>query len=106
VTLRSASFVEIVRGRHGREDRSAASASVDSSMRYQITVRYGARAQRYHTYVVEAEDASGALTAAAKQMPSEIAREADLVELRIAADPERRTYFGEEAGLTELPTGG
>ncbi len=75
-------------------------------MRYQITVRYGHRAQRYHTYVVAAEDASAALTAAAKQMPPEIAREADLVELRIAVDPERRTYLGEEAGSTEEPTGG
>lgn len=67
-------------------------------MRYQITVRYGGRHQRYHTYVVEAADASGALEAAAEHMPPEIAPEADLVELRIAVDPEKRTYLGEEGG--------
>ena len=65
-------------------------------MRYQITVRYGGRHQRYHTYAVEAPDASRALEAAAEQMPPEIAPEADLVELRIAVDPEQRSYLGEE----------
>lgn len=64
-------------------------------MAYQVTVRYGARRQRYHTYVVEADDAAAALQAAARQMPTEIAGEADLVELRVAVDPETRSYVGE-----------
>jgi len=60
-----------------------------------VTVRYGGRRQRYHTYAVDATDAGAALEAAAAQMPSEIRGEADLVELREAADPDSRTYVGE-----------
>ena len=67
-------------------------------MKYQITVRYGGGRQRYHTYVVEAEAAPQALRRAAEEMPSEIASDVDLVELRVAVDPDRRTYLGEEAG--------
>lgn len=66
-------------------------------MHYQVTVRYGSRYQRYHTYVVEASDAAAALTTAAAQMPAEIAPDVDLVELRIAADPQTRTYVEEDA---------
>lgn len=77
------------------ENRSTACGSVDSRMHYQITVRYGGRRQRYHTYVVEADDATGALHAAADEIPSEINQEVDLVELRVAIDPERREYLGE-----------
>lgn len=66
-------------------------------MHYQITVRYGGRHQRYHTFGVEASDAAQALSAAAAQLPPEIASETDLVELRVAADPEKRTYL-EEGG--------
>jgi len=61
-------------------------------MNFQVTVRHGGRRQRYHTYAVEADDARGALTAAARDMPAEIAAEADLVELRIAVDPDARRY--------------
>lgn len=70
--------------------------SVDSGMHYQITVRYGGARQRYHTFVVEAEDGPDALRRAADGVPAEIAPHVDLVELRIAVDPERRTYVGEE----------
>lgn len=70
--------------------------SVDWGMRFQITVRYGGSRQRYHTFVLEAEDAAAALRDAADEMPPEIARDADLVELRIAVDPDDRTYLGEE----------
>lgn len=66
-------------------------------MHYQVTVRYGSRYQRYHTYVVEASDAAAALTTAAAQMPAEIAPDVDLVELRIAADPQTRAYVEEDA---------
>ncbi len=61
-------------------------------MTFQITVRYGLSRHRYHTYVVEGEDARRALRAAADSMPDEVAAEADLVELRVAVDPDRRTY--------------
>ncbi len=65
-------------------------------MRFQITVRYGGGRQRYHTFAVEAPDAAAALRAAADETPEEIAADADLVELRIAVDPEDRAYLGEE----------
>jgi hypothetical protein len=64
-------------------------------MRFQVTVRYGGRRQRYHTYVVEAGDAREALGTAAENLPAEIATDVDLVELRIAVDPDRRAYVGE-----------
>lgn len=64
-------------------------------MKYQVTVRHGTQRQRYHTYVVEADDARYALRVAAEEMPTEIAGEADLVELRVAVDPEERSYVEE-----------
>jgi hypothetical protein len=64
-------------------------------MKYQVTVRYGAQRQRYHTYAVEADDTRDALRLAAEGMPPEIARDADLVELRVAVDPDERDYLGE-----------
>ena len=64
-------------------------------MDFQITVRYGGRYQRYHTYQVSAADAREALEAAARAMPPEIAAEADLVEMRVAVDPDQRRVMGE-----------
>jgi hypothetical protein len=64
-------------------------------MKFQVTVRYGSRRQRYHTYVIEADDAAAALRLASEQMPSEISPEVDLVELRVAVDPDARSYLGE-----------
>jgi len=64
-------------------------------MKYQVTVRHGTLRQRYHTYLVEAGDAGDALRLAADGMPTEISKEADLVELRVAVDPEERDYLGE-----------
>lgn len=61
-------------------------------MNFRITVRYGGRYQRYHTYLVEAPDARDALAAAAREMPDEIAPQADLVELRVSVDPDQREY--------------
>jgi hypothetical protein len=63
-------------------------------MDFQVTVRYGGRSQRYHTYVVQAPDARDALEEAARAMPDEVAADANLVELRVAVDPERREYLG------------
>lgn len=64
-------------------------------MRFQVTVRYGGVRQRYHTYVVDAGDAREALSVAAEEMPSEVAPQADLVELRVAIDPDERVYVGD-----------
>lgn len=75
------------------EDRYSAEVSVDSGMHFDITVRYGDRRQRYHTYRVEGADAREALEAAAAALPDEIAPQTDLVELRVAVDPDERTYL-------------
>ena len=63
-------------------------------MNFRITVRYGGARQRYHTYDVEGDDAREALERAAREMPDEVAAEADLVELRVAVDPDAREYVG------------
>ena len=65
-------------------------------MQYQVTIRLGGRAQRYHTFSVSAPDAATALREAANEIPPEMAEAVDLVELRIAVDPEHRTYLGDE----------
>lgn len=62
-------------------------------MDFQVTVRYGGRSQRYHTYVVQAPGARDALAEAARTMPDEVATDANLVELRVAVDPDRRAYL-------------
>lgn len=64
----------------------------------QVTARFGQRYQRYHLFTVEAPDAREALRRAAELLPPEILPEVDLVELRVAVDPEGRSYLGEEAG--------
>jgi hypothetical protein len=64
-------------------------------MTFQITVRYGGRYQRYHTYAVTAEDARDALEKAAHALPAEIVGQVDLIEVRIAVDPENRQYMDE-----------
>ena len=61
-------------------------------MNFLVTLRYGGRYQRYHTFQVEAADARAALAAAAEAMPAEIAPQTDLVELRVAVDPDQRAY--------------
>jgi hypothetical protein len=62
-------------------------------MTFQITVRYGTQRHQYHMYLVDGVDAREALRAAADAMPDQVAGETDLVELRVAVDPERRTYL-------------
>ena len=66
-------------------------------MKYRITVRYGGARQRYHTWVVEGDTAVDALRRAADELPAEIAADVDLVELRVAVDPERREYLEDGA---------
>lgn len=63
---------------------------------WQITIRYGTRYQRYHTFEVEAGTIPEALRKAAGEVPDEIAEAADLTEIRRAVDPDDRQYLGEE----------
>ena len=67
-------------------------------MNFQVTARYGGKYQRYHTYLVDASDAKAALQAAAVALPDEIAVQTDLVEIRVAVDPDKRTYVDEAGG--------
>ena len=59
-----------------------------------MTVRYGARYQRWHTLELEGSDSAEALRRAAELIPSEVLPEADLAELSVAPDPESRAYPG------------
>lgn len=61
---------------------------------YQVTVRYGGERVRYHTVDVSAGDIREALSAAAGEIPDEVAESADLVELRVSIDPDDRSYVG------------
>jgi hypothetical protein len=63
---------------------------------FQVTVRYGTERQRYHLQTVAAADLREAMRTAADGMPEDVAAEADLVEIRPAADTEARTYLGED----------
>ena len=67
-----------------------------SDRTFRVTVRYGSRRQRYHTFQVDAEDVVQALRAAAGEIPDEISGEADLVEIRPLTRPDDRRYVGEE----------
>lgn len=65
-------------------------------MSFQVTVRYGSRRQRYHTFQVDAENVVEALRVAAGQIPDEVTAEADLVEVRPVTRPDDRRYLGED----------
>lgn len=65
-------------------------------MNFQVTARHGGKYQRYHTYLVDAPDAKAALRAAAAELPDDIAPETDLIEIRIAVDPDKRMYMDAE----------
>jgi len=58
-------------------------------VKYQITIRYGRKANRYMSMAVEADDAVAALRQAADQVPPEVVPEVDIVELREAPDFEK-----------------
>lgn len=66
--------------------------------RFTVTVRHGRGAYRYHIFDVEAAQVSGAMEAAARELPGEIRDAADLVEIRRAPDPEERSFLGDEQG--------
>jgi hypothetical protein len=61
-------------------------------MNFQVTARYGRSTQRYHTFQVEAPGAVPALRLAADRIPEEIGPEVDLVELRVAPDPDKERH--------------
>lgn len=76
-----------------REDRYRRRGRVDSGMRqFRVTIRYGGSRQRYHTLDVEAADAAEALRRVADEISGPVAQETDLVELRVAVDPDARQY--------------
>lgn len=63
---------------------------------WKVTVRYGDRGHRYHTFEVDAPSARDALERGAGRIPDEVSDAADLVELRLAIEPEERKYVGED----------
>jgi len=64
-------------------------------MDYQVTIRYGKKKQRYLSLAVTAPDAPAALRLAADGIPSDLAPEVDLVELRGAPDFDK-TFSGSD----------
>ena len=62
-------------------------------MNFQITLRYGKTGKRYHTLQVEAPTAVDALRLALDRIPAEIVDKIDLVELRVAPDPDKERPF-------------
>ena len=63
-----------------------------------MTARHGGKYQLYHAYLVDVPDAKAALQAAAIQLPDEIALQTDLIEIRVAVYPDKRTYVDEAGG--------
>ena len=59
---------------------------------YRVTIRYGGSGKRYELLDIEAPDLREALRRAAEQVPEEAASTADLVEVRLLAEPEGREY--------------
>ena len=62
---------------------------------YRATVRFGAERKQYWLHDVEAADAATALRAVAEAVPANVNAAADIVELRVQADPEKREYTPE-----------
>ena len=60
---------------------------------YQVTVRYGRPGKRYIVEQIEAPDLRAALEAIAGRLDDEVVAEADLLELRLAPDPEAERPF-------------
>lgn len=60
---------------------------------YRITIRYGAGGgMRYHVDDVTAATLADALRSAAERMPAHVGASADLVEIRVQADPDGRSF--------------
>jgi hypothetical protein len=63
---------------------------------YRATFRYGGQRPRYAMIDVEADDLRSALRAAADRVADDVAATAELVEVRLQADPDAREYVEEE----------
>lgn len=59
---------------------------------YRVTFRYGAPRALYEVLDIEAAELRAALRAAAEEVPDEVVETAELVEIRVQADPEEREY--------------
>lgn len=64
-------------------------------MKFQVTVRHGAPAMRYHTQTLEAADLAGILDALPAALPPQVVASGDLVEIRTAVDPESERPYSE-----------
>jgi hypothetical protein len=58
---------------------------------YRVTIRYGARAQRYHVEDVRADSLKDAVRAVANAFPQTVT-DADLIEVRLQVNPEARAF--------------
>jgi len=59
---------------------------------FRATVRWRTDRQRYHVEDIEADDLGAALAELQARLPAEVARHADLLELRVQRDPAAREY--------------
>jgi hypothetical protein len=60
---------------------------------YRVTIRYAAAGgMRYHVDDVAAQTLADALRLAAERMPQGVAATADLAEIRVQIEPEKRTF--------------
>jgi hypothetical protein len=59
---------------------------------YRVTVRWGRPRHQYHVHDVEATSLRDALREAADRLPDEVSASADLAEVRLMGDPDRREY--------------
>ncbi|HET9440473.1 MAG TPA: hypothetical protein VFO52_09890 [Longimicrobiales bacterium] len=60
-----------------------------------MTLRHGAPGKRYHMVDLDAPDMRAALMQAVNAFPPDAERTADLIEIRVSVDPERRDYTPE-----------
>ena len=62
---------------------------------YRMTLRHGAPGKRYHVVDLDAPDMRAALMQAVNAFPPDGERTADLIEIRVSVDPDRRDYTPE-----------
>lgn len=62
-------------------------------MKFHLTVRWGHPRTRYHQETLDAPNLREALARAAASLPDDVARTADLAEVRPAPEPEDREYL-------------
>ena len=62
---------------------------------YRVTFRYGGARSLYEVLDIEAADLRGAMRSAADSVSEEVSSTAELVEVRVQADPDEREYVEE-----------